>query len=95
MLEDLAFRLPKLRDLEDDEAGAGVTAMRQHFKWCKSRHYSFPETLECNVLSVFHLRYCKYLYWSSQLKIEVTTDALIGQRGILVGADSDTYIDCK
>jgi hypothetical protein len=33
VLEDLVFRLPKLRDLEDEEQGKGVEAVRDHFKW--------------------------------------------------------------
>lgn len=34
VLEDLTFRLPTTRDLEEDQPGEGQRVVREHFKWC-------------------------------------------------------------
>ena len=33
VLEDLTFRLPTTRDLEEDQPGEGHRVVREHFKW--------------------------------------------------------------
>jgi len=41
VLEELAFRLPKLRELEEDQPGDGVRVAREHFKWfCQYLYWS-------------------------------------------------------